>query len=206
MSGPAVLEGNYTGLGTPINDCYGNLTATFGTELLRIIPARFGHRAGVTGFSYLPGTTAHTVTFLTVLDEAIATAAAAAAQGVLLFDALPQNPVDGSVLEAADFFLIQHFDGSWGAYKWSSTSGLSVTVTPVLTKNVLANGRICYLGKPADHPNRQFLTVASTLLTISYRAASATNNSEPMLAHSDNGTAAGQFNSLSYDYRAAAAL
>lgn len=189
--------------GVPVNDAYGSKTETAGTAILRVIPPRAGHRAWVSGFLYRPGATAHTVTFLTAVAVTTATEAAESGQAVLKLASLNYAP-DGSAVANTDYFVVQHSDGTYDAYLYSSASGLSVTMATNLSADVAAGATVWYMAAPGDHANRQYLTVASADFSATgsekTRIATARANGEPILVHVDNATNAGNLKWVAYSY------
>lgn len=196
-----IVEGKV--VGNPVNDCYGSLTAAIATEITRIIPPHPTARACVGSWSYLPAGTAHLLTLMVTVAETIATSEAAAGQAVVAFGSLPDS-YDGGQIAANDWVIMQHEDGTYGAYKVSSISGKNVTMSSNLTKKVLINTKIYFMGAPGDHVNRQFQTVASTQYKFDasdFRVRAATGRTgTPILFHSPNATAAGTLQHLNYYY------
>ena len=190
-------------MGNPVNDCYGSLTAAIATEITRIIPPHSEGRACVGNFAYLPAGTAHLLTIMVTVEETIVSSDAAASQAVVPFANLPES-YDGGQIAAGDWVILQHEDGTYGAYKVSSLSGKNVTMSSNLTMKVLQNSKVFFMGAPGDHVNRQFQTVANTLFTFiasDFRIRAGTSKKgTPILFHSPNGTAAGSLQYLSYYY------
>ena len=188
-------------VGNPLNDCYGSLTQTAGTEILRVIPPCDGARSCVGNFAYLPAATAHALTVMMTQAESLV-ATDLDASGTVL--GVGDNPAlwDGVVSAANDFIIIQYEDMSWNAHKISSVSGKNLTINAV-TKKVLANSKVFFMGAPADHSSRQFQTVASTLFNFiasdfRIRAGTGSRKASPILFHSPNTTNAGILQYLSF--------
>lgn len=194
--------------GNPVNDGYGSKTAAAGTPITRVVAPRPGVRAKVSSFEYKAGTTAHTVTFLTVLTKTKTSTDAASGQATIPLASIP-TAADGSALATGDWFVIQHEDGTWGEYLYSSISGLTVTLTTNLTGKVLKGATVFLMGAPADHPDRQYLVDVSDKITFyggdaRLCAASANADSEPILVHSNNATVAGNLKWVAFTYGNAA--
>lgn len=188
-------------VGKPLNDCYGSLTQTAGTEITRVIPPCDEARSCVGAFAYLPAATAHLLTMMTAQAESIVATDLAAAGTVL---SVGDNPAlwDGVVSAASDWVILQYEDLSWNAHKISSVSGKALTISAV-GKKVLANTKVFFMGAPADHSARQFQTVASTLFTFPggefrQRAATSSKKASPILFHSPNTTNAGSSQYLAF--------
>lgn len=187
-----------------INDCYGSLTQTAGTAITRVIPPREGARACVGNFKYVPAATAHTITMMVVLAEVTVISEAAASQAVVSLSAIP-TAADGSILAANDYLILQYEDGSWNAHLVSSLSGTAVTVGTSFSQKIPKSSRAFFMGAPADHTSRQFLTIASTAYDFvasdfRIRAATSALPNQPILVHSNNATNAGNLHHLSYYY------
>ena len=190
--------------GNPVSDAYGNKTETAGTVITRVIAPRANYRTKVTGFIYTAGTPAHTLTFMTCFQEVKVSADAAASQAVVSLDVLPTTE-DGTGLAANDFLVLQYETGLWAAHKVSSLSALDVTVTANFSKKIKFGSRAFFMGAPGDHPDRAFKILASEKLEIyggdlRCVVAVSTKNDQPILAHSDNATVAGNFQWLAYIY------
>lgn len=182
-------------------DSFGSKTATADTAITRLIqphPVKLSH-AGA--WSYKPGATAHTLTFLIPVATTTVTTDAATGQAVLAFAAIPTAP-DGSILAAGDWVAVQYPDLSWGEYKVSSVSGLNITMTANFAAVIRANTTIYYFGAPGDHANRQVSLVASVEQSGPASGYSATTPAigQPILVHADNITAAGTLRFLNYSY------
>ena len=190
--------------GNPINDCYGSLTQTAGTVITRVIPPRSDGRACVGSWSYEAAATAHTLTLMTCQSKTTVASDAAASQAVVAFANLPVT-YDATLLAANDWCILNHEDGSFGAYMVSSVSGSNVTFSSNLSQKVKAGTVIYFMGAPADHSSRAFTMKASTTTTFiggdfRVRAAAAPNINEPILVHSNNATNAGTLYYLNFYY------
>jgi len=204
FGGLATDDGTVSLSATFVNDAYGSKTETADTVILRVVPARVGARATVLSWAYKSGTTAHTLTFLTCMDETTVSSDAASGQAVVNVARVP-TAGDGSLLAANDFAVLQHEDGTWGGYKVSSISGLAVTFTGNLTAKVLKGTKFFFHAAPGDHSDRAVSTVASTEHIFGggdsrHVACAATKKGQPILIHSNNATAAGVLRWLGYGY------
>lgn len=195
----------------PVNDSYGSLAGTNDVEMVRVIPPRSGLRARIAGFQYLPGATAHTITVMPALAAAVVASEAAAAQAVLSVTNIPTSPFNSGLLAAADWLCVMDENGSWGGYKIASISGNDITVVVSVgeagasgfSEKIPKDGTVYFHFASGDHPNRQFLTVASTLFTINGEnsaGGSALGDNEPILIHSPNTTNAGNLKWVNFVY------
>lgn len=203
---PAYLSSRLAYNDQPVNDCYGNKTASLDVPITRVIPPRTGARAKVASWRYTAAGTAHTLTMMPALDSAkVATEAAVSATTLTVDDQLVG--LDGGVIAAADWIVVQLEDGTWVTATVSSVSGNIITVAAAFsaTKKVLKNSKVYFMGAPADHTDRQFVLTASTsteFIGSDLRVCSGTAamNDEPLLVHVDNITAAGNLRWVAYVY------
>lgn len=200
----AVFNSTDSGLpdGVPLNDSYGSLTQTAGTEITRVIPPNPDGRGCVGNFRYEAAATAHTLTMMTTIMTVKCASDAASGQAVLALDQMPVTP-DATIVAAGDWFVVQHEDGTWNAYKVSSVSGLNITMTGNFSGKVKAGSSVHFMGAPADHSLRQFTMKASTTTEFDagdfrIRAATGSAKNTPVLVHSNNATNAGTLYWLSY--------
>jgi hypothetical protein len=189
---------------TPVYDSpadgYGSSTVAFGTEITRIATPKDGYRTQVNGFSYLAAGTAHTLTLMVTAAVKTVAATALTGQAVIALDSLPVS-LDGGTVAADDWFVLEHADGTFGAYKVSSVSSPRVTMTANLSKVVKSGSRAYFMGAPADHADRQFACAASTRLTFQgVPLATTTDVEHAILAHSNNATATGVLEFLTYGH------
>jgi hypothetical protein len=187
-----------------LNDCPGTTTAAANTAFTRILPPSEKGRLCSGTFGYLGTNTAHTLTFLTAVQELRASSEAASGQATLVVNQIPTDPSGGD-LATTDYFVVQHQDGTYGAYLWSSDSGTTITFGSNLTDKVLKGARVFFMGGPADHAVSQWTMPASTLFTWpagDFRARSKTASSRfsPILVHSNNATNAGVLYGPAYFY------
>lgn len=200
---PALTTDSGTSAGNYLNDCYGSLTQTAGTEILRVVPPRDGAPGCVGNFRYEAAATAHTLTMMMVTSSTTVATDAASGQAVVNMSGTLTDASGGAVA-ASDFLVLQYESGVWEAHKVSSVSGLAITVTANLTAKIKA-GSIAYcMGAPADHAARQFTMKASTttdFIASDNRVQAARSvEGNPILVHSNNATNAGTLYWLSYYY------
>ena len=192
----------------------GKNTQTAGTIITSVIrpdPSGRG-KSVITALSYLPGSTAHTLTVMRPQGSTLVTSAAAASQADIVLDSisLAKDYLGVSLAEnlaANDFIVVKHTDGTYGVYKISSIATLTLTLTANLAKAVAADSQVWGLyevGRTLGIEHTIFPTVASTLFAPavdpSVGLAESFKVGEPLVLHSDNATAAGVLNYLSAAY------
>lgn len=185
----------------------GSVTATAGTVFTAVVPPGGSRdKVRISKMIYTAGNTAHSVNVLRCQHKSVTTAAAAASQADIVLDDVttidnPNGSTSTETLAASDWLVIQHSDGSFGAYSVSSVSSLTVTLSSNLVKAV-ASGAAVYkmheLARPASasgFPAQVFLPPASATTTIGSEYAESTlvvsRFGEPLLIHSNNATHAG---------------
>lgn len=199
-----------------IRDVYsqgGQLTATAGTVINCLVPARKRLKTVLESVAYKAGTTAHTLTVLRDQTpragaKITATAAAATGQAVVNFSstAITRAGSAGTVA-ANDWVAIESSDGSTQLYQVSSVSTLAVTMTANISPAVNKGARIWPLGVAADHATAgAFAAAASTTTTLTDAVNGAAgviaayDEEEPLLVQSNNATAAGTINQVAAVY------
>lgn len=183
---------------TPLNDCYGSQTATLDVAMLRLIPpAGDNLRACAGNFAYIAGGTQHTLTAMVTVQTGKFAADAVSGQAVISLNK-GFTSLDGTIMTANDYVSFLQEDGTYAYGKISSVSGLNVTLSANLAKNVNKGDPVWFHGAPGDHTDRQFYLLASTLITFNagdlrVRMATASDKGTPILMHVDNITAAGKW-------------
>lgn len=194
---------NGKNLGKPVNDCFGFLTQTLGTPILRVVPPCDDARSVLGSFQYTPGATAHDLTCMVSQSDSVVTSdVLAGATAIPIGGQL--NGFDGSAVTANDYVVVQYEDGTWGAILVTSATALVLTV-PATSQKILKDSKIFFMGVAGDHPNRQFRTTASTAYVFNsgdfrVRAATSSKKASPLLFYSGNATAAGVLHYLNYWY------
>jgi hypothetical protein len=189
-------------------DGYGSITATLGTELLRVCPPKAGRFTRVHSTVYDCAGTAHTLTMMVPLDKTQVATDAAAGQAVIKLKAAVAD-ASGTKIAANDYIVVKDETGIFGVYKVASVSGNSITISVSIgsadgsgfVNKVLADAAVWFYGTAADHSKRAFTMKASTVTTL----PDATNGwcttpskFQPIVIHSDNSTAAGTLVAVSY--------
>ena len=192
----------------------GTKTANAGTAFYAAIPPKSGAYTKIHRLVYTTGTTAHTLSILKAQGKTTTSAAAAASDTALTLTSI--NPaVDASGaslsenLAASDFIVVQHSDGTWGAYLISAINTTTKVVTINALAKAVASGAVVYamheLARTTGKDSIQITTTASSTQTFETYApeggiASSAGENEPLIVHSNNATAAGSVVHLSAIY------
>lgn len=190
----------------------GAVTATAGTAFYGAIPPKAGAYSRVLRCTYLSGGTVHTLQFLRSQGQTVTTAGTASNGTTLTLASITLAKDQHGVslaedLAANDYVVVQHTDGSWGAYKISSVSGLVITINNLA--KAVDSGAVVHgmyeISRTTGHPSIQLLTVASTAYTFETvdpvgGIASSAGTNEPLMYYSNNATAAGFINQLTAIY------
>jgi hypothetical protein len=191
----------------------GQLTATAGTKITRLIPALVGGFTRLIQLVYAASTTAHTLTVLRSLGRTRANANAAAGQPNVVLQADPGPTGDG--IAAGDWVVIRTAaDNVCRLYVVSSwTSGTSTLVlTTNLVAAVTARDSVWLMGVEADTDPRtgeaqpSFPAAASATTTYSdsnVGLVGSNNADEPLVVVSNNATAAGTLELTTFGYTSA---
>lgn len=192
---------------------YKRVTQTAGTVITRLIePAMRGAKTRLTQLSYVSGGTQHTLTILKALARTTVTAVQAASDTAV---SVASKAFRGDTVAASDYIVIQHNDGTFGAYLVSSVTNLTFTI-PSLAAALAIGNFVWILGATgeAEHVVLSPLVSALTryqdslggIACSGYRSVSGgtvyqrSGNDDPLLIHSNNATAAGVIESASGYY------
>lgn len=189
-------------------DGYGSLTASSGTELLRVCPPKANRFTRVHSWIYDCGGTAHTVTLMVPVARVKVLTDAAAGQAVVKMSQAPVGTT-GAKIAANDYFVVKDESGVFGAYRVNAVSGTSITIDVSIgsadssgfVNKLIAGSFIWFFGATSLHSKRQFTMKASTVTSMpdaSNGWATSPGKNEPILVHSNNATAAGTLVGLSY--------
>jgi V8-like Glu-specific endopeptidase len=189
--------------GKYLNDAYLGRTAAGGTAFTAVLPYQAGARTVLGQLVYTTGANAHIITVMTCMWDTTVATTAESGQADFRLTSTQTNTADGSVIANTDYFILEHEDGSLGAYLVSSTSGVTITAATNLTADVEEGAKAWFMGAPGDHPLRQHpSTPTATTITLGggdFRTRVATGTvGQPMLFHSNNATAAGWANLAFY--------
>jgi len=189
----------------PNHDCYGSQSVAFGTNMTRLIPPKSGMHSCVGTQRYEAAGTAHNMTVMPAIKELYVTEDQAAAGTTLKLNDAPTD-YNGGAAASGDWISVQHQDGSYGEYKVSSISALTITIT-ALTKAVKAGARFFFHGTPGsagDHSASNFTMKASTITELvagDFRNTNGTGGKDkPILIVVDNATATGTWYKCAYFY------
>lgn len=185
----------------------GKLTQTAGTRIRYLIAPYIGAITRLTKLVYTAAGTAHTLTGVRPIGNTTTTAATAAAGTVINLTADP-NP-SGNAIAANDLLAVRETDGVTRLYTVSSVSTLAITLTAGLTAGVASGGKVWSFGITTDtdprtglaHPTFAAPASAQTTYQDSDSGVLATlGQDEPILFDSNNATAAGTLDYLTYAY------
>lgn len=181
-------------------------TANANTAITVLVnPAMRGAKTRITNINYTNGNTTHLITVLKALARVSTTAANASANTITL----SSMAFRGDTLAGSDYVVVEHSDGSYGAYSVSSvnTTTLVATLASNLTVAVASGAKVWIMGATGEAEHKTMLAPVSSLsrfesalagiVTSGYRSVSGgtvyqrSGNDDPLLVHSNNGTAAG---------------
>jgi hypothetical protein len=179
---------------------FGKKTETAGTAIVRVIPPKPVRQARVRALWYDNAGTAHTITLMRPLSSSTASVAADAGQtDITVNSALPD--AGGNPPAAGDLVIFKDVTGAWDYGEVSSYSNLVITLTANLTSQIPAGNTIYFMGAPADHADEgQFPAKASVRTVLENILFTTVNTNQPILVHSNNGTAAGTLEMVTFDY------
>jgi hypothetical protein len=181
----------------------GSKTAAAGTVFTGLIPPKAQAYSKIARMVYTTAGTAHTLSVLKAQGRTTTTAAQIATDTSLTLSSISlaydENGASLSEnLAASDYVVVQHTDGTWGAYLMSGISGNTLTIG-ALAKAV-ASGAVVYgmyeVARTTGKASWQVTTRTSTTETFetydpAVAVVSSSKVNEPLLIHSNNATAAG---------------
>lgn len=178
-------------------------TETATTEIVEIAPPMENRRAKLTSLAYTPAATEHDLKVMKAIHVVTLTAASAASDTTL---DLSEATFGGDTLASGDWVILEHGDGTFGAYKASGLSALVLTVTAI-SKAANVGARVWIMGSPGDSyhltyksgtaARREFSDVVGGLGESGYDAGGSIFRSglgDPLMFLSANGTNAGTLN------------
>lgn len=186
----------------------GGLTQPFGTRIRFLIPPRPRGYTRISKLVYTAQGTAHTVTCARPIGDTTA-AGAAAGQAVIVLAADPG--VTGNLLNTNDLLAVREADGVTRLYIVSSISTLTVTLTTNLTAGTTAGASVWNFGALTDtdpvigtaHPTLRGIASATTSYEDREGGVFASHETDsPLLVDSNNITAQGTLEQLSWSYTA----
>lgn len=178
-------------------------TQTAGTVILQLIPPMADLIARLTSLVYTAGTTAHDLIFMRARGQVKTTAASAASATTITVDS---TSFSGETIAANDYLVVEHGDGTYGAYLVSSVAALVVTIN-ALAKAVNAGAKVFVMGAPGDAAHSTLKSIASTRIEFADyvsgiaqggfedgTAYARTGRGDPVLIYTTNATNAGTLN------------
>ena len=187
----------------------GTKTATAGTKIRYLMQPNINGYTRVTKIVYTAAGTAHTLTLLRPIGRSTASAAAAASATALPV-AAEMGP-SGNALAANDLIAVRETDGVTRFYTVSAVPGGypgNVTIN-ALVAGVALGGKIWNFGVEADtnpadgnaHPAvAGTASVTSTYQDSDGGVVATFAKDDPILFTSDNATAAGTLNQLTFSF------
>lgn len=183
-------------------------TANAGTAIVAVVPPRSSAKTVLSVIQYESGSTAHTLQVLRAQGSTTTTASAAANDSTITLDdvsvAKDLNGEDlAENLAASDYLVVEHSDGSYGAYSISSinTTTKVVTLSANLSKAVDSGASVWAMheiSRSTGIPSISITTKASTIENFppagvdgEIGIASSTRSNEPLLIYSNNASNAG---------------
>jgi hypothetical protein len=190
-----------------------SLTSAPGTPILAHVPP---HRKGyslLTKVLYRAAGTAHSVTVMKELDRTTLSAATAGGASVINLTDDPGTGTVAGAIAADDYVVVELDSGGAFACKVASVSSLAVTLSEVLPSAAAGGRTVWFLGAPEDHASEQQTGQQTTGLSFDAPASELTDRGDaaaglcsspsiwsPLLVHSDNVAAAGQFEQVTAVY------
>lgn len=197
---------------TPALFSWDHNTAAANTAFFEIAPPVADKRVRLTSLVYTAAGTVHDLVLMKALAKvAVTTAAAAAATSLILNDAsFPSNTGTGTQnLASGDYVIVQHADGTYGAYLVSALATLTITIN-ALAKAVNAEAPLWIMGSPTAETlfHLTFKSIASTRVEFNSAFVGLFESgfklgttiferdglNDPIMFYSANGTAAGILN------------
>lgn len=190
----------------------GQRTVAFGTTIDALVPPSPTGRQGytrITKIVYTAAGTAHTITLLRSLGTTTVASTAAAGQAVVNLTA---QPTSGNDVAANDYLAIRRAaDGITRLYKVSSVSTLAITMTANLGTGagLAAGDKVWHFGISSDTDPRTgaahetlrgVVSATSTYSEDSSGVIASIGTDEPIMVQSNNATATGFLEQVSYSY------
>ena len=187
---------------------YGSLswdhhTETAATPILELIPPVVGRKVRVTSLVYTPAATAHDLVLMRTIAQVELTAASAASDTTLDLSAATFG---GDTLASGDYVVLEHADGTHGAYLASGLATLVLTVNAI-SKAANAGANVYIMGAPGDtsyhntvksiaSTRTEFIDPLGGIMDGDYDIGTYSSDGlgMPVLVYSANGTNAGTMN------------
>lgn len=175
-------------------------TQSSGTPIIQVIPPQTSRKAKLTSLVYTAGATAHDLIIMRAGNKVLTTAAQSAAGTTLVLDSAS---FVGQSIASGDYLIVQHSDGTYGAYLASGLSTLTVTIG-ALAKNVSSGAPVWIMGSISEAWHSTLKSIASTRLTLEDAVSGIAESGwddgtsyargglgDPLMIYSANGTNAG---------------
>lgn len=190
----------------------GTLTnSSAGTGYVGVIPPKSNGKTVLSTLAVLSGGTQHTISILRAQGATTTTAAQAASDTTLTLASVnPAKDLNGEslseTLASGDWLVVEHADGSYGAYVVASVSGLVVTLSTTSTTPATSLAKAVASGAAVWAMHELARTTGTPSIQITPKisiqdkfpaagtdpevgCASSYNKNEPLLIHCNNITA-----------------
>lgn len=177
-------------------------TETAATEIVEIAIPQANRRAKLTSLAYTAAATEHDLKIMKAIHQVTLTAVSAASDTTL---DLSEATFGGDTLASGDWVILEHGDGTYGAYKASGLATLVLTVSAI-AKAANIGAKVWIMGAPGDAyhltyksgtaARREFSDVFGGLGESGYDIGTFFRSGlgDPLMFLSANGTNAGILN------------
>lgn len=128
------------------------------TEIVEFAPPMSNKRAKLTSLAYTAAATEHDLKIMKAIHQVTLTAASAQSDTTL---DLSEATFGGDTLASGDWVILEHGDGTFGAYKASGLATLVLTVTAI-SKAANVGAKVWIMGAPGDSYHLTYKGTAST--------------------------------------------
>lgn len=199
---------------TAAGDGLGTITRTAGVPLTKLFPPAKGKLTRLTSYDYKSAATAHTLAAMVPLGDVTPTLTQdVAVGGSVLYVTDLVTDSGGSDPASGDWIAVRDSAGTMRHFQVASfdkpTKAFTITVTQYygdangtgVPVGLPTGNKLWFFGSPtADHPNRQFITEASTRITKPMASYATTPKTyQPMIVYSSNATNAATVFEATYD-------
>jgi hypothetical protein len=178
-------------------------TEAAATPILEVVPPVTGKKVRVTSTVYTPAATVHDIVFMRTIATVELTAASAASDTTLDLSAATFG---GDTLASGDYVILEHGDGTYGAYLASNLATLVLTVNAI-SKAANVGANVYIMGAPGDtsyhntvksiaSTRTEFIDPVGGVMDGDYDIGTYSSDGLglPVLIYSANGTNAGVMN------------
>ena len=193
-------------------DGLGTITRTAGVPLTKLLLPAKDKLTRLTSYDYKSAATAHTLAAMVPLGDVMPTVTQdVAVNGTVIYISDPIFDSTGNAPASGDWIAVRGGDGVLMHFQVASYALKAITITGTqyygdangtgVPVAIPTGNLVWFFGSPtADHPNRQFITEASTRLIKAVAAYSTTPKTyQPMIVYSSNATNAATVFEVTYD-------